>query len=141
MQFANDIVDAAKNMLLSVMFHNGTKSANWYAGLIDNNGFTGLNSADLMNSHAGWSEISSDIINELARVQWQNDAPANKIISNTTLMEYSFKDSGAIRGVFIADDSTLGGTTGNLWSTALFSSVLNVISGDFLRLVYTVTVA
>ena len=53
-------------------------------------------------------------------------------------MVYNFTGNGAVQGVLVISDGTKGGTIGILWSTAAFNAVLNVLSGDQLRVTYTI---
>src|SRR5713101_1673840 len=57
----NDIVNEGKNDIFNVYFFSGTQTAtaSWFVGLINNAGFSALNAADVMNSHAGWAEFTT----------------------------------------------------------------------------------
>jgi hypothetical protein len=45
--------------------------------------------------------------------------------------------SGTVKGIFITSNNTKSGTSGKLWSTALFSADVPVVNGDQLKITYT----
>lgn len=136
LDFKNDIVTVGKNGLLDIMFRNQTQIASWYFGLVNNSGWTAFDNADTMSSHSGWTEFTS--YDESTRVQWSPAAAASASISNTTVATFSINASGNLKGIFVASNSTKSGTTGTLWSTAAFGSVVPVSNGDQLKVTYTV---
>lgn len=134
--FKNGIVDVGKNSLLDIMFRNQTQIAAWYFGLVNNSGWTAFADADTMGSHSGWTEFTT--YNESTRVAWGPDASASKAITNGTVATFSITGSANLKGIFVASNSTKGGTSGTLWSTAAFGSVVPVNNGDQLKVTYTV---
>ncbi len=52
----NGTTTGGLNSILGVYFNSGTQLTSWYAGLIDNAGFSSLNAGDTMASHANWTE-------------------------------------------------------------------------------------
>ena len=132
----NGITDIGINAILDIAFRNQTQIATWYAGLIDNSGFTALAAADTMASHAGWSE--SVAYSDANRITWSTIAAASRLITNTTTMDFSINATATINGIFITSDNTKSGTSGTLWSTASFSTTRSVVNGDTLRLTYSV---
>ena len=133
----NGIVNEGKNDLLDTYFDSGTQIAAWFIGLIDNAGFTALAATDTHDTHPGWSEEES--YDEATRPEWVNDGAASESITNSVSVDYSINDTAALNGVFVSDDSVKGSVAaGILWATASFSSVLNVINGDTLKVTYTV---
>ena len=132
----NDICDAGKNSLLDVYFRNQTQIAAWYFGLIDNASFSALAVGDTMSSHSGW--IENTAYAESTRQQWSPAAASGKSISNTTVATFSINASGNLKGIFVTSNSTKSSTSGTLWSTAPFGSVVPVANGDQLKVTYTV---
>lgn len=143
-------IDAAKNgvtnagiaSLLNVYFGAATQITTWYIGLIDNAGFTGLNAADTMASHAGWSEVGSGNTSNSTRPQWSPGAASGGSVVNGTTVNYSMINGSALTvyGVFLVSDSTKAGTTGTLFSTAAFSTGNQPVNnGDTLKITYTVS--
>lgn len=133
----NGIVDEGMNMILETMFHAGSQSSTWYIGLVDNAGFTGFNDADTMASHTGW--VESTAYSAGTRPQWTCGAAASRQITNASTVDFSINASATLKGIFVTDNNTKSGTTGNLWATAAFSSTVSVQSGDTLKITYTVS--
>jgi hypothetical protein len=132
----NGITNVGKDHALDIVFHAGTQVTTWYIGLIDNSGYTAVAAADTMGSHAGWNEFTT--YSESVRQEWTEGAPSSQSITNGTPATFSINGSGTVKGVFITSVSTKSGTTGTLWSTALFASNISVINGDSLKITYTV---
>jgi hypothetical protein len=132
----NGITNVGKDHALDVLFHAVTQTATWYIGLIDNSGFTALAAADTMSSHAGWNEFTT--YSEATRQEWTEGAASSQSITNATPATFSINGSGTVKGIFVTSSNTKSGTTGTLWSTALFPSNIAVINGDSLKITYTV---
>lgn len=135
----NDITNEGKNTLFDVMFNSGTQiaSSSWFIGLISNSGYSALNAADTMASHSGWTEATG--YTQSTRVAWGPGTPASQSITNASPATFDINATATIKGIFVTSNSTKGGTTGKLWSTALFSADVPVTSGDQLRVTYTVS--
>lgn len=138
-EFDNDIVNQGKNDLFDTMFHDATPvaSSSWFIGLISSSGYSALAAADTMVSHAGWTEFTS--FSQGTRVAWGPGAAASQSITNASAATFDVTGSGTVKGIFVCTQSTKGGTSGRLWSTALFSSDVAVNNGDQLRVTYTVS--
>jgi len=132
----NGITDVGMLYLLEAGFRGGTQISTWYAGLIDNSGYTGDNPSDTMSSHSGWSEITTEY-NEATRQTLAFPAAASRTI--TASVSFTMNASKTIQGIFVCDNSTKGGTTGTLWSTALFSTPPGLVSGNVLTANYSLT--
>lgn len=137
--FDNDITNQGKNDIFDIMFSDGTQVANssWFIGLISNSGYSALAAADVMSSHAGWTEFTG--YSQATRVAWGAGDPASQSITNASPATFDINASGTVKGVFVVSNSTKGGTTGRLWATALFSADVPVSNGDQLRVTYTVS--
>jgi hypothetical protein len=137
--FPNDITNLGKNTIFDVMFSDGTQIANssWFIGLISNSGYSALAAADIMSSHAGWTEFTG--YTQATRVLWGAGDPASQSITNASPATFDINASGTVKGIFVVSNSTKGGTTGTLWATALFSADVPVANGDQLRVTYTVS--
>lgn len=137
----NGITDEGIEYLLEVGFRSDAgmpvaQIAPWYAGLIDNAGFTGVAASDVMNSHTGWAECHTQY-DETDRQTLAFGAVASRAI--TASVSFTFNATKTIQGIFVTDDNTKGGTTGTLWSTALFSTPPGLVSGNVLTANYTLT--
>lgn len=137
--FPNDIVNQGKNSLFEVYFHDGTPiaSSSWFIGLISNSGYSALAAGDTMSSHGGWTEFTG--FSQSTRVAWGPGAAASQSITNSSPATFDITSSGTAKGIFVVSNSTKGGTTGTLWSTALFTADVPVSNGDQLRVTYTVS--
>lgn len=131
----NTISTEGKNLLLNSFFRNNAPPTNWYFGLIDNAGFTAVANTDTMATHAGWTEF--DDYTETNRQSWTPGAASNAQITNGTAATFTINASGSIRGIIITSNNTKGGTTGTLWSAALFPAALAVVNTDTVKLTYT----
>ena len=134
----NGITNGGKDDLLDVAFDAGTQSTTWYFSLIDNSGFTALAAADTMASHSGWTELQS--YNEATRVDWNPDGASSQSQTNAAGRTFTINATETVNGIFLSSNSTKGGTTGILWSTASFAATINVVNTDTLDIVYTVDI-
>lgn len=130
----NGIVDEGMDDLLDVHFGASTQHTAWYIGLIDNSGYTGVSNSDTLATHAGWTEATPYSGN---RVAWSVGSAASRSISNSSTADFAITSTATLKGIFVTNVSS--GTTGVLWSTALFSSTVSVQNGDTLKITYTVS--
>jgi hypothetical protein len=135
----NLIVNVGKDLILDVMFNDGTPIANssWFIGLIDTSGYSAVAAADIMSSHAGWNEFTS--YSEATRVAWGSGAAASQSTSNATAATFNITGTGTVKGIFVNSNSTKSGTTGTLWAATPFAADVPVSSGDQLKITYTVS--
>lgn len=137
--FPNGITNVGKNYILNVGFDTGSQIAqtSWFIGLIDNTSFTALNATDTMASHSGWIEFTS--ITQTTRPLWGNGSSTAQSLTNASPVAFNITAAGNINGIFINSDHTLSGTTGTLWSTGSFGSVVPVAINDQLNTTYTLS--
>ncbi len=139
----NGVTNLGFNLMLDSMFRSASISpiSTWYLGLISITSFTGLNAADTMASHTGWTEDSTHFT-ETARGTWTPSAASSKAITNASSVNFSINTNGTvIKGIFVTSDNTLAGTSGTLWSTGLFTADQTLFSGDTLKITYTVSLS
>jgi hypothetical protein len=135
----NDITNEGLDQILDIMFNAAAQLASWFIGMINGSGFSAVANTDVMASHSGWTEFTS--YDEANRVEWAPDVPATQTITNSVGRTFTFNATGTLQGIFIASNSTKGGTTGKLWSTALFSLPVGVLDNDTIDITYTVVAA
>jgi hypothetical protein len=139
--FSNLVVNQGKQDLLTVYFSDGTATASssWFMGLISNSGYSAIAAADTAASHAGWTEFTG--YSQATRPLWGQVAPGSGVttITNTSPATFDITSSGTLKGGFIITNSTKGGTTGKLWSAALFSADVPVNNGDQMKVTYTLS--
>jgi len=134
-EFDNGVTTVGRNLMLDVMFHGGSASGTWYIGFIDNSGYTAVAAADTLASKA-WNEFTT--YDESTRQAWTEGAASAGSITSSSVSTFTIAGSGTLRGIFVADNSTKSGTTGTLWSTALFASPTAVADDDQIKITYTV---
>lgn len=135
----NGITNIGKDTALNILFGPTAKISTWYIGLISLASYSALAAADTMSSHAGWVEFTG--YSESVRQTWGAGSAASQSITNASVATFTINATGTVKGIFIPSDSTKSGTTGTLWSTALFGSDVAVLSGDLIKITYTVTAA
>jgi hypothetical protein len=113
------VTNSALNDVLEVYLRDGTKTATWYVGLIDNSPTPTLAAADTPASHAGWSE--STAYSESTRPAWTPGAAASQSMTNTTSVDFTINSTPTIYGFFLASVATKGATSGKFFGTAAFS--------------------
>lgn len=102
--------------ILDVYFAGGTAPAGFYVGFVSSANFSGFDPAnDTMGSHPGWEEFVD--YDETTRPLWTpglvvSDNPAT--INNPDPAEITPNAAGTIIGLFLVDEDTPGGTTGQL---------------------------
>lgn len=136
-EFPNGNTTVGLTYLLNAGLHATTQSTAWYIGLIDNTSFTALSAADTMASHAGWIELQD--YDEAARVAWAENLASGGAITNTTTSDFTINATVDIKGIFVVDVSTKGGTTGTLYATGAFGSLQSLVATNVLKITYTST--
>ena len=134
--FPNGVVNAGLHYLLEAGFRDGAKSTTWYVGLIDEDGFTALNNADTMASHAGWTELTAYDADD--RPAWVPGAASGRQLINTPGIAFAINSDSDIVGAFLADDDTKGGSSGLLFSTALLNTPIEASNGSIITLTYRI---
>ncbi len=150
----NGITDEGKKKILDLYFlysdtevpEDGTYGV--YIGLITTG--ASLAAADTYQTHAGWSEYTNYKVSAAdKRGKWTVGAASGSgtvSITNGTPIEYDIDGAGGtVYGIYtvsgtITEIEAQGDTTaGNkLWATAALASELAVVSGDQLKITYTV---
>jgi len=140
-EFNNGIVDEGVAYLLDAGFNEGAIITTWYIGLIKD--YTAFDNADDMagiGTTNDWGEYQH--YDEANRQEWTAGNTASRSMTNATTADFTISSAetatGTINGIFITSDNTIGGTSGTLWSTANFSSNASVVTGDTLKVTYTI---
>lgn len=136
--FHNLVTTAGRNQVLDATFRAGKGANAWCVGLVDNAGFAAYAVADTMVSHAGWAE--STAYAEAARPSYLPSAAASASINNSASKAvFTMNLYAIIRGAFLVDVATKGGTLGTLYGVGDFVVARSVINGDVLRVTITVS--
>jgi len=154
-EFANGITDEGKKKLLNLYFYYSETGKpdgatyGVYIGLINTG--ASLASGDTYTSHSGWTEFTNYTVGGNSyRANWAPGAATGTgtiSITNASALTYDITGAGGtIYGIFtcsgiITEIRAQGNTTaGNkLWATGALAAELAVVSGDQLKLTYTVT--
>lgn len=131
----NTVTYEGQNSMLNVAFRAVTQITAWYAGLINNSGFSTNPNTDTAASHAGWTEFTT--YSESVRQTWSPGAASSGSITNGSAMVFTISGTGSIYGIFVQSNSTKSSTSGVLWSSVGFTSPLAVVSSDVLRITYS----
>lgn len=132
----NLVTTAGKNKLLDATLKTGLLTPAWFLGLVSNTGFTGYVVADTAGAHAGWTE--STAYSEAVRQTWSPGGISAGSVSGATA-SFSTNATTVIRGAFMIDSSTKGGSTGTLYGEVDFGASVSVINGDLILLTVTCT--
>ena len=134
---SNAVTNTAINDILNTYFGATAKKAGFFLGLINSVGFTATALADTMAAHAGWAEFPT--YTEAVRQTWTPTSSTAQEITGAAVSEFTIGTitSQTLHGLFVTDSNVKSGTTGFLWSTALFSSPAPIVTADVFRVTYT----
>jgi len=133
--FPNLVVTAGKNDLLNKYFLGSAYTATFYVGLKSTG--TAL-AADTMASHTSWTEITG-YSNATRPTFTAASSTAGSSTNSASPAVFNINATNTVAGCFITTNSTIGGTTGTLFSAADFATARAVLSGDTLTVTYTVS--
>lgn len=132
----NLVTTAGLNKLLDATFKTGLTTPAWYVGLVDNASFSAYNAADTMGSHAGWNEGTP--YSNANRPTWTpGSVAAGSVDNSASKAVFNINATLTVRGCFLADENTKGGTTGTLYGEGDFAASRAVQSGDTLNVQVT----
>lgn len=135
-EIENLVVTAGKNDALDKYFAGSAYTAAWYMGLVDGASSPTYNAADVMSSHAGWTE--STAYSNSARPTAAFSAASGGSKSLSAALSFNINGNATIAGCFMVTNSTKGGTTGVLYSAGSFTGGnKSVANGDTLNVSYT----
>jgi len=133
----NITVDEGLNDILGVYFKSGSATATWYLGLKGTNQTpaSGWNAAGIGTQFTEFTSYT-----EGTREEWVEGSVSAKSLSNTASpAEFNINGSGTVYGAFIVSTNTKSGTTGIMWCCSDFGVSRPVVSGDLLKVVYSIT--
>lgn len=131
----NLVTTVGKNDLLDKYLAGSAYTAAWYLGLISNTSYSAVAAGDTSASHAGWQESTAYSNATRPAPSWGAAASGSKA---STATGFSINATATIKGAFLINNSTKGGTTGVLFSAGLFSGGDRAVAnGDTLNVTYT----
>lgn len=136
----NVVTTVGGNFALDTVLAGSAYTAAWYIGLISATGYTSIPVIDdTAASHSTWAEDSN--YSQAARPTASWSAAASKSKSLSSALTYSINATTTIKGCFLINNSTKGGTTGTLYSAGLFTGGDKAVAnGDTLSVSYTASV-
>lgn len=137
----NLVTMEGKNDLLTQYLKGAAYTANWFAGLVNNAGFTAYAAGDTaaqINGTNGWAEVTP--YSNANRPTWTGGTAAGGSIDNTgAVAVFNINATATIRGAFLVSSNVKNGTAGKLYGEADFSMARSVVSGDTLNVTVTLT--
>lgn len=134
-EIENLITTAGLNKILTEALKGSSYTAAWYAGLVDNSGFSAYDAADTLASHAGWTEFSNYTGNRKAITF---GSAAGGVLASSAIATFTIGGAGTLDGLFVADVDT--GTSGTLLSAGAFTGGdAPVASGYVVTATYQIT--
>lgn len=143
----NTVVTVGKNLELDTLLAGSAYTVvGPFMGLISSVSYTGINAADTMTSHAGWTEAgptnAPDYTGDRKTCVFSAAAAGVKALSSA--LAFTFSAGGTVKGAFIVTGTgavnTHDSTTGVLYSAGLFTGGDKVVADtDVLNVSWQVT--
>lgn len=133
----NMVTTVGCDQLLNDTFKASAFTAAWYVGLIATN--TTFNIADTMSSHGTWTD-SAPYSNGTRPAFTPGSITGTSTVSvdnSASVAVFNINATATVLGCFLVDNSTVSGTTGNLYGEAAFGASRSVVSGDTLNVTVT----
>lgn len=131
-EFRNLVTTGGKNDALDKYFAGSGYTAAWYLLLIGSTGYSALNAADTMASHAGWTE--SVAYSNASRPTLAFAAASGGSKATSAAASFTINATDTIKGAATTTVNTKSGTTGILYSAGLFTGGDRAVAnGDTLQ--------
>jgi hypothetical protein len=148
----NLVTTEGRNSLLDIYFDAAAQITTWYLGLISSVGWTAVAAGDVaaqINGTNQWDECGA-VAQGCSAPDYDTPAgtdrgtitfgePAAGSLVSSSTVDFTFSESGTVKGAFIASNITQGSTAGVLYSAATFTG--DKVVGDNDQLKVTVTVS
>jgi len=138
--FRNLVTTEGLNALLDATFVTGSVGPTWFIGLVAGAVDPVYDDDDVMAGHAGWTEFLD--IEEETRQAFTPGAVSEGSVNNSlSKAEFNITKAGKVAGCFLANESTLEGTTGKLYGEGSFAlGTRDLDEGDVIKVTITLTV-
>lgn len=137
---SNLVVNAGLAQMAGSSLAGVTQVTAWYIGLYGSGATNTPAATDTSASHAGWTEVApyANSTRVLAAFATATTANPSVVTNSASPASFSINASSTVGGAFLISESTIGGTTGVLFSAADFTSGdRTVVTGDILLVTYT----
>lgn len=141
----NTVVTVGKNLALDTFLAgSGYTVVGPYMGLISSVSWTGVNAADTMASHSGWTEAGNANAPTYTAPRktcaWSSANAGSKALSSA--LSFAITSTGTVKGAFIVYGtgavSTIDNTSGTLYSAGTFTGGDKAVGdGDTLNVSYS----
>lgn len=143
----NTVVTVGKNLELDTLLAGSAyTTVGPFMGLISSVGWSAIDPADTMASHAGWTEAGPTNAPDYSgdRKTCAFDAAAAGVKALTSALAFTFSEGGTVKGAFVVTGTgavnTHDDTNGVLYSAGLFTGGDKVVaSTDVLNVSWQVT--
>jgi len=133
----NLVVTAGLNWLLEKTFKGSSYTAAHYVGL---KGSGTIAAADVMSSHAGWSEVA-DYDEATRPALTLGSVSAGSVDNSASKAVFTISGTVTVAGAFVTTVNTKSGTLGTLYGAADFTAPRSLVDDDTLNVQVTLTVA
>lgn len=150
--FDNLLTQTGKALLLDQGLAGSSYTATEYMGLISSASFSAVSGGDTPASHAGWLEAGSSnaptYSGTRATCAWSSATTSGASAYTATKalsagLSFTFTGSGTVEGAFIVGgsgaSSTIGSTTGTMYSAGTLGTPQPVVSTNVLTISYSTT--
>jgi hypothetical protein len=134
----NLVTTEGLNDALTQHLKGSNYTAAWFVGLYGGTGT--LNAADVMSSHAGWTEVVA-YSETYRQTLTLGTASAGSISNTASKAVFTMNGAYTAKGGFVVAEHTKSGTTGVLYGEAAFSADRSGDTGDTITVTVTLTAA
>lgn len=113
----NLVVTSGRNDLLDKYFKGSGYTAAHYMGLVADN--PTIIAGDTMASHGGWTEVTDYDESTRPSISW--GSPSSGVLSSSGV-NFTMSTTVTVAGLFIATNSTKGGSSGTLYCATTFTA-------------------
>lgn len=145
----NLVVNVGLQYMAGAALTSTAQITSWYIGLFGSSSTNTPASTDTMSSHGGWTESTGynnatrPTANFAAATLPTGSGNPSVVTNLASSASFSINATATIGGAFLTSNNTKGGTSGTLFSAAVFSSPGNrtVANGDTLNVTYTMNLS